>query len=439
MNNVFSSRDHERLQEAFNAQRNGMTDNARHIYEELLKKYPDSIRLVNALATVYLDQGRLKEALIWFEKAVRLEPSYVPALYNLARVKQILQETSEAKRIYERITSLQPDFGPAWNNLGLILRDEGKVTQAFQAMQKASELMPGYPEALNNLGVLLDALGRIDEAEATFKKAIGLQAEYVSAHFNLACLYHRAEKFDDAEKELKWVLSRKPDDPAALYLFQTLGKMPSPDRAPAEYVSTTFDDCAVNFEKQLAALAYQTPEMLFSFVRPHLRNDMAIMDLGCGTGLGAEYYREFASILCGMDCSAKMLKLAERKGVYDRLFQQDILAEWTTDYLFDCIYSSDCLVYFGDLKPVFSVVSKSLSPNGIFAFSVEILKKDKEEGEDFILRPSGRFAHRPAYVHSCLRDTGLSMVNQKECELRKEAGRPVDGLLVIAKRNPEPD
>lgn len=64
-------------------------------------------------------------------------------------------------------------------------------------------------------------------------------------------------------------------------------------------------------------------------------------------------------------------------------------------------YSSDCLVYCGNIQPVFSKVSGHMTPGAIFAFSVEELKEDAGE-TDFKLRRSGRFAHTKAYVKSCL-------------------------------------
>ena len=424
--------DNRLLQDAWKAHKVGRLEHAEKIYKMLVEKYPAFKPALNALGTVLLDMGRIEQAERYFQRACDSDPPYVPALYNLARIRQVAGLSDEAGRLYETIIEKQPGFGPAWNNLALILRDAGRLSEAAAAMGKASELMPDYAEGLNNLGVMLEALERFPEAETALLKAAGLQPECLSARFNLACLYHRLERFGEAERELEWVLARKPDDPGALYLLQTLGRLPAPERAPSEYVSKTFDDCAVNFEKRLAILEYKTPHMLFSMVRPFLRREMVILDLGCGTGLGADYYRDYAMLLYGMDCSGKMLQLAEKKGLYDGLLKQDLLSAWKTDQAFDCIYSSDCLVYFGNLEPVFSKVSEHLAPGGIFAFSVEELKKYDGEA-DFRLRRCGRFAHRETYVKSCLEEAGLSVFDKKACQLRKEAGRPVEGLLMAAR------
>ncbi len=430
--NEISLGDRKAFSEAYDAHRAGDLERAKQLYEGLLARYPDLSPLLNAIGTVYLDCNRIDEAEKYFKKATLQAPPYIPALYNLARIKQIKAETSHALALYERITQLQPEFGPAWNNLALILRGQGRMEQACRAMEKAAGLMLDHAEVFNNLGVMLEAVGRLQEAETSFLKAIELHQDYFSAHFNLACLYHRLERFNDAERELEWILARRPNDPGALFLLQSLGRLPSPQRAPTEYVSKTFDDCAVTFEEKLAKLEYKTPQMLFSKVRPYLGHDMTIMDLGCGTGLGAEFYRPFARSIHGMDCSERMLSIAEKKGIYHRLIRQDILSRWKTDKSYDLIYSSDCLVYFGDLRPVFSIVAQHLRPGGIFAFTVEGME-EQEESRGYVLRRSGRFAHSTHYVETCLRNKGFDLVVSSGCVLRKEAGKPVTGLLVVAR------
>ncbi len=423
--------DHKKLQEAWNAHREGRLLLAKELYGELLAKHPKAPALLNALATVLMDLGETETAVRVLERACRGEP-HVPALYNLARLKQMQGLLGDAGRLYETIIDSQPDFGPAWLNLGLLLRDCGRLKEAARAFKEAERLMPDYPETFNNLGVIMEALGRFKEAESSFLKALSIDGEYFSARYNLACLYHRLERFREAERELKWILEKNPGDPGATYLLQTLGSLPAPERAPTEYVAKTFDDCAVVFEEKLQALEYKTPEMLFSFMRPFLKKGMKILDLGCGTGLGAEYYREFASMLWGMDCSEKMLAIAHQKGLYDRLLRQDILEPWDTDQTFNLIYSSDCMVYFGNLHPVFSRVAKHMAPGGIFAFSVETADRDGAP-EDFHLKSSGRFGHKRIYISKCLEKAGFVMTEHRDCTLRKEAGRPVKGLLVMAK------
>ena len=68
---------------------------------------------------------------------------------------------------------------------------------------------------------------------------------------------------------------------------------------------------------------------------------------------------------------------------------------------FDLIVSCDVFVYLGDLNITFEHVSKSLSPNGVFAFSTEQqigCGKDEECCKlPYILDTTKRFKHCSKY------------------------------------------
>jgi predicted TPR repeat methyltransferase len=98
-----------------------------------------------------------------------------------------------------------------------------------------------------------------------------------------------------------------------------------------------------------------------------LTEEMTVLDLGCGTGLGSQFYRPFAKKLIGVDVSLKMLEKAAEKKIYDRLEAFDILQDWKFPQKFDLIYSPDIFVYFGNLDPVIRSASSYLSYGGVIA------------------------------------------------------------------------
>jgi predicted TPR repeat methyltransferase len=227
------------------------------------------------------------------------------------------------------------------------------------------------------------------------------------------------------------VLKTKPDDEAARFMLQSLGTWDMPDAAPAEHVRRIFDRCAGTFERILVKdLDYKTPERLFHLVHPYLTEEMHVLDLGCGTGLGAELYRPFAKRLIGVDVSPKMLEKAGEKKTYDRLEVLDILQDWPFSHPFDLIYSSDVFVYFGKLDPIMRSASSHLVYGGIMAFSVERLGEDSMA---YRLFPSGRFAHSRRYIRDSLKRHGLNVIEETKADIRKELGNPVKGLLIVAK------
>ena len=420
------------LKKASLAHREGRLAEAEKGYLEVLKNKPDWGAVLNALGTVFMDQAQLDKAQRVFEKATELRPPYSPAYYNLARLMQLKNDHKGAISIYRAMLEKQPGFGQAWNNLGTAYRETGDLDEALSCFRRAVEFSPDMAEAWNNLGVAQDEVNMIQDAAKSYRKAIEIRSDYASAHFNLGIYLQKLGLFKEAEDHYKKVLKTKPDDKSARFMLQSLGTLETPDAAPAEYVRKVFDGCAGTFEKTLVEnLEYKTPELLFDLVRPYLTEEMNALDLGCGTGLGAQLYRPFAKKLIGVDVSSKMLERAAEKKIYNQLEVFDILKDWGFPQKFDLIYSSDVFVYFGNLDTIISSASSYLVYGGIIAFSVERLE-DNSMG--YRLFPSGRYAHSLKYIQDCLRRHGLQLIEETKADIRKQSGNQVKGLLIVAKK-----
>lgn len=420
------------LKQAALAHAEGRLADAEKAYLEILNAAPDSGSVLNALGTVLLDQAQPDKAKAYFEKAANLNPPSLSACYNLGRLKQMEGDDRGAIHIYRAIVKQQPRFGLAWNNMGVAYREIGDPEEAISCFRRAVAFAPDMAEAWNNLGVAQDEFHMIENAARSYQKAIEILPDYASAHFNLGVSLQKLGQFKAAEDHYNKVLAIKSGDAAAKFMLQSLGTSPPPDAAPAQHVRRIFDQCAGTFEKILVNdLRYQTPERLFNLVRPHLKQDLTVLDLGCGTGLGSQFYRPYAKFLIGVDVSAKMLQKAAEKNTYDDLIVFDILQDWAFSQPFDLIYSSDVFVYFGNLDPIIRSASSYLVQGGMIAFSVEKLGDDSA---GYRLFPSGRYAHSHPYVRSCLKHHGLAPVEETEAVIRKQSGNEVRGLLIVAQK-----
>jgi predicted TPR repeat methyltransferase len=417
------------------AHKEGRLAEAEKAYLEILKAKPDSGPVLNALGTVFLDQSQPGKARKVFEKAANLSPPHLSACYNLGRLRQMEKDHKGAIDIYRAIVKQQPGFGMAWNNLGVAYREIGEPDEAISCFRRAVAFAPDMAEAWNNLGVAQDEFHMIENASGSYKKAIEIEPDYGSAHFNLGVSLQKLGRFSEAEDHYKKVLEIRPDDEAARFMLQSLGRSTTPDAAPVQHVRRIFDQCAGTFEKILVKeLEYKTPERLFNLVRPYLTKDMMVLDLGCGTGLGSQFYRPYAKLLTGVDVSSKMLQKASEKNIYDHLMVFDILKGWAFSQPFDLIYSSDVFVYFGNLDPILRSASSYLVHGGIIAFSVE---KPEDSGTGYQLFPSGRYAHSRTYIEKHLKHHGLEPLEETESVIRKQSGDAVKGLLIVARKGKE--
>ncbi|MDH4322260.1 MAG: methyltransferase domain-containing protein, partial [Desulfobulbaceae bacterium] len=196
-----------------------------------------------------------------------------------------------------------------------------------------------------------------------------------------------------------------------------------------EYVRSLFDDFSERFDQRLLAeLEYKVPEALRWMLdtlpaAPELFAN--VIDLGCGTGLSGITFRDVAERMTGVDLSTGMIEVAAKKDLYDRLETCDIkdfLAE--SNEVYDLFVAADVLIYLGDLTSFFAAVSGKAAPGSYLLFSTESC-----DAEDFVLQPSGRYAHARSYIESLAAAHGFEVAACMTDGIRKERGEWIMGDL----------
>jgi predicted TPR repeat methyltransferase len=202
-------------------------------------------------------------------------------------------------------------------------------------------------------------------------------------------------------------------------------------RCDAGYVRHLFDQFSADYDQRMIGqLGYAAPQILFDLadlVMPG-RKELAVLDLGCGTGLAGAVFKPLASRLDGVDLSPAMIEKARLRNIYDRLEVADL--ETSAPVVrYDLILAADTLVYLGDLKPVFEAAHARLRPDGYFLFTVE-----KAEGDGFELGPKRRWRHSENYLRRVAERAGFGVAGLVAAAPRREANQPVEGFAVALAR-----
>ncbi|MEA1676055.1 methyltransferase [Nitrospirillum sp. BR 11163] len=201
------------------------------------------------------------------------------------------------------------------------------------------------------------------------------------------------------------------------------------------YVKALFDRYADRFDTDLTRkLRYQAPRLLRQALDAvGVGADLDILDIGCGTGLGGVEVKPLARFLAGVDLSPRMVEHARARGLYDRLWDADLMrALAEAPGTWDLVLAADVLVYLGDLAPVFQAAAMALKPGGRFAATVE-----RWTGEGpYALRESRRYAHAREHLLAAAGAAGLAVEHLASVAPRWEKNRPVDGLLFILRKGP---
>lgn len=289
-----------------------------------------------------------------------------------------------------------------------MLAESGDFPAAAELMEQALELAPRWTAGWFRFGEYHEKAGETEKAVAAYGKVAELDTEGLFA------------------AELK---------------LAVLGAAETPEQPPSRYVEGLFDDYADRFETSLVEkLDYSVPQKLAELIGKAAGSGVfdTIVDIGCGTGLLGVEIRTFANRLEGFDISQNMLAKAKEKGLYDHLDQADLSLEPEASGLFTptlaqhragLVAAADVMMYLGSLETVMPLVSALLAPSGFFAFSVE----DAGEEDGFVLRESLRYAHSKSYVTELLERTGFSLIEISKTTIRKDAGKPLSGILFLAR------
>ena len=93
---------------------------------------------------------------------------------------------------------------------------------------------------------------------------------------------------------------------------------------------------------------------------------------------------------------------------------------------YDLLICADVFPYIGNVRPLFAAVSSHARDGALFAFSTEL-----EAEADFVLRPSGRYAHSQQYLRAVAAEYGFSVMTMRTENLRKQKGKWIPGDLVV--------
>jgi predicted TPR repeat methyltransferase len=442
----------------------GRLDAARSEAQRLCRLHPGQPALFNLLGVVLARSGRGEDALEAFRRALELEPAFNEARANLASVLQENGRHLEAVRCYQELVHRGEQSPELYGSLAKALRGAGMLDDALEAGRRALKLKPAFPDALNDMGNVLNEMGRHDESIEAYEGALAINARHGRALLNLARSLYALRKHQDAlavlqrylaldandaaalrlkahallgigqstaaAETLERVLSLNPEDRVSRHLLGAISGRGSPEGDP-EYARAVFDAYAARFEAHLTEkLEYRVPEKIPRVLQA-LDGENAwyerAVDLGCGTGLVGTQLRSFCSHLTGVDVSAAMMEKAKEKAVYDELVVDDVLG-WLRggSDRYELLLCIETLLYIGALDGFLEAAKRRMEPGARLVFTTE-----REEGDGFTLRKTGRFAHSDAYVQECARRAGLAVIHGETLGLRKESGVWLDGGIFV--------
>ncbi|HKP14256.1 MAG TPA: tetratricopeptide repeat protein [Blastocatellia bacterium] len=170
------------------AQRNLDYQNAVAMWKDVVSKRPGNVRAHVRLGQLLADQGRLDEALVYFDRACALSPRNEVAQSNLGAGLTRLGRLAEGEAHLLEAVRLRPHYADATCNLGRNLAAQGRLDEALDYFNRTLANDAQYPEVYFEIGLVMEKQGKFADAVANYRKALAMDDEMDGVLARLALL-----------------------------------------------------------------------------------------------------------------------------------------------------------------------------------------------------------------------------------------------------------
>lgn len=188
-------------------------------------------KLFNNVGHALESQGKFREALEYFRRAVLVQPDDIGAHINVGRTYNNLRHFKEAEKAYMRAKDLLPKpktgepyqarIAPSHLNVflnlaNLIAKNETRLEEADALYRQAISMRADYTQAYINRGDVLIKLNRTKEAQEVYEKALQYDSSNPDIYYNLGVVFLEQGKTLQALAYLDKALEFDPDHEQAL-------------------------------------------------------------------------------------------------------------------------------------------------------------------------------------------------------------------------------
>ncbi len=202
----------------------GELDEALLYFDKALLVNPNNASAYSNRGLTRKEKGNRDGALADLNKAIELDRGLSAAYLNRAGVNRDNGNFHDALADYDKAIELKPDSARAYNKRGKLKWKKGDADGALADFNKSIELNPKLSAAYVNRGDVKRDGGNVDEALADYNRAIELEPDSATAHNNRGELKRKMDDVDGALADYNRALELKPNT-AAYYSNRSLAKL----------------------------------------------------------------------------------------------------------------------------------------------------------------------------------------------------------------------
>ncbi len=225
---------------------------ARAAFEEALARNPDSVRALDEIVILDVQDHRMDTAVARVEEAIARRPEVPELRLTLGKLNMIRGDTAKAEEQLREAVALNKNAALGYVLLARLYLDAGKQDAAIQSLEEVVRVNPRDESAVMLLASLHEGQGDIEKARRVYESLLALSPNTPAVLNNLAYLLEKHTKELEKAYELArrarellpgepsiadtlgWILYRRGDYRLAAPLLREAA-LKSPDVALARY------------------------------------------------------------------------------------------------------------------------------------------------------------------------------------------------------------
>jgi tetratricopeptide (TPR) repeat protein len=172
------------------------------------------------LGVLYTSLGQPDAAEQAYQKAIKLDPFFLPARFNLVHLYNQTGRNTSAEQVLRDGIARVPKEGELYYSLGLLLAESQRLDEAASTLAQATALLPDRPRVRYNYALVLQHLKRPADAEAAMRAAHQLDTRDPDIVYALVVLYMQQSQWERALPYAQKLLELAPGSPGPQQLLQ---------------------------------------------------------------------------------------------------------------------------------------------------------------------------------------------------------------------------
>src|SRR5579871_705024 len=194
--------------------------------EDALKQNPDDLNSRRLLARIYtrligdsqanrIDENMVKKAVEQYEKITETDPKDIDSWLMLGRLQKVLQNSTDAMKAYKKVLEMDPDNEEGMTGLATVYADLGDNRSAAELLRKVADKNPN-PRSLMSLAGVYEQLHDYKLAADMPRRALDQQQGNCDLKRALAADLLMSDQLDEALTLYQELSAEDPKDEHSL-------------------------------------------------------------------------------------------------------------------------------------------------------------------------------------------------------------------------------